>query len=116
MIMQDLVKIFKALSDSNRIRIIKILEIRSLCVCEITEVLHLATSTVSQHLSLLKDAGIIVDEKDGKWVNYSVNTNNLNQYNKKILPLLKTWLPKDSVINEDIKKLGYIDRNTICGL
>ena len=48
--MRDLVKTFKALSDANRIRILKMLEIRELCVCEITEVLQLATSTVSMPL------------------------------------------------------------------
>ena len=68
--MRELVKVFKALSDSNRIRILKMLEVRPLCVCEITEVLKLATSTVSKHLSILRDAGYIIDQKEGKWVNY----------------------------------------------
>ena len=71
--MRSLIKIFKALSDQNRIRILKMLQIRSLCVCEITEVLNLATSTVSKHLSILRDADLIFDEKDGKWVNYHLN-------------------------------------------
>ena len=61
--MRELVKIFKALSDSNRIRIIKMLQIRPLCVCEITAVLNLATSTVSKHLSILREADLIYDIK-----------------------------------------------------
>ena len=62
-------KIFKALSDSNRIRIVKMLQRKSLCVCEIKDVINLATSTVSKHLSILREAGLIVDWKDGKWIN-----------------------------------------------
>ena len=55
--MRKLSKTFQALSDTNRIRILKIFEQRSLCVCEITEILKLANSTVSKHLSILRDAG-----------------------------------------------------------
>ena len=72
-------RIFKALSDPNRLRILKMLQIRSLCVCEITEVLQLATSTVSKHLSILKDTDFIIEEKNGKWVNYLINTNPSDQ-------------------------------------
>ena len=61
--MRPIIKIFKALSDTNRLRILKILEIRPLCVCEIREVLQLATSTVSKHLSILREADLIVDDK-----------------------------------------------------
>ena len=63
----------KALGEANRIRILKMLEIRPLCVCEITAVLRLAPSTVSKHLSILREAGFIIDQKEGKWVNYCLN-------------------------------------------
>jgi len=66
--MRHLIKTFKAVSDPNRIRILKMLEVRELCVCEITEILNLAASTVSKHLSLLRDAEFILDRKEGKWV------------------------------------------------
>lgn len=80
--MEDKVKFFKALSDTNRLRILKMLQTNPLCVCEITNVLELATSTVSQHLKILKEAGFIIEEKDGKWVNYLINPrpNDLNDY------------------------------------
>lgn len=67
--MLNLAKTFKSLSDTNRIRILKMLEVRPLCVREITEVLKLATSSVSKHLSILRDAEFIIYEKDGKWIN-----------------------------------------------
>jgi len=59
--MKDRTKIFKALSDLNRLRILKALQTKSLCVCEIKELLNLANSTVSQHLKILKETGFIID-------------------------------------------------------
>ena len=114
--MKDLIKIFKALSDSNRIRIVKMLEIRPLCVCEITEILKLAASTASKHLSILRDAEFIIDEKDGKWVNYYLNREQTNQYVRHLMPLLRTWLPDDQQILQDQKLVNKVDRNKLCGI
>jgi len=113
--MEDLVKTFKTLSDSNRIRILKMLEIRPLCVCEITEVLNLAASTVSKHLSLLRDAGFILDTKDGKWVNYTLNHSFDNEFVRHLLPLIRTWLPNDETVAKDRERVVAADRNRICG-
>jgi len=112
---KKLVKIFKALSDSNRIRILKMLEQRRMCVCETTEVLKLASSTVSKHLSVLRDAELILDEKDGKWVNYYLNQDKSDDYVQKLLPLIKSWLPDDEMIKRDKEKVKTVDRNNICG-
>ena len=112
--MKELTKIFKALGDSNRLRILKMLEIRELCVCEITVVLKLANSTVSKHLSVLRDAELILDEKDGKWVNYRLAEPKTNKYVTELIPLLKKWLPNDKVIKADFKKVKSVNRNIIC--
>jgi|SRR3989339_571787 len=72
--MKKLERIFKALGDANRLRIIKMLEIGPLCHCEIQEVLHLAASTTSKHLGLLREAGLIEDQRQGKWVYYRLAT------------------------------------------
>jgi ArsR family transcriptional regulator len=114
--MRELTKIFKALSDRNRIRILKMLEIRPLCVCEIKEVLQLATSTVSKHLSILRDVDFIIDEKDGKWVNYRLNKEVKTEYVDQLLPLVKTWVSSENLIKEDQKKVQTVDRNKICGI
>ena len=114
--MRTLVKILKALSDSNRIRIIKMLEVRPLCVCEITAVLGLATSTVSKHLSILRDAGFIFDQKENKWVNYHLNKVSQLQYVKELLPLLEKWLPDSQIIMQDRDKVMVVDREKICGI
>ena len=61
------VKIFKALADINRLKIIKLLKEGELCVCELTAVLFTSQSTVSHHLSVLKNAGLVKERKEGKW-------------------------------------------------
>jgi len=113
--LRAIVKIFKALSDTNRLRIIKMLEIRPLCVCEITEVLQLATSTVSKHLSILRDADLINDDKQGKWVNYSLNTNSNQNYVNQLLPSISEWLKVDGLVKNDAEKVKTVDRNQVCG-
>jgi len=112
--MEKLVKIFKALGDKNRLRIVKMLQQRSLCVCEMTAVLELATSTVSAHLSLLKEAEFIYDEKDGKWVDYHLNTQSKNLFVTGLLPLITFWLNDDEQVKSDLEKLKTTDRIQLC--
>ena len=111
---EDKVKFFKALSDSNRLRILKMLQTKPLCVCEITNVLELATSTVSQHLKILKEAGFIVEEKEGKWVNYLINSHPDDPRISSFLTSLDYWIAEESLIISDKKKVMESDRNVIC--
>ncbi|MFH1852882.1 MAG: metalloregulator ArsR/SmtB family transcription factor [Candidatus Neomarinimicrobiota bacterium] len=113
--MRTEVKLFKALSDTNRIRILKMLEVRPLCVCEITEILGLAPSTVSKHLSLLRDANLIADSKDGKWVNYHLLPETADSPAGQLLKLVSEWLPDDETIRGDRYKATAVDRNILCG-
>jgi len=115
MILDKLVKILKALGDKNRLRIVKMLQQKELCVCEITAVLRLATSTVSNHLSILKDAGIIEDRKDGKWVEYCLNTKTNNIFLNGLLALLSFWLNEDEQVVADNEKINTVDREELCG-
>jgi ArsR family transcriptional regulator len=112
---RDTVKVFKALSDPNRIRIVKMLEGRKLCVCEIRDVLGLSTSTVSQHLSVLRDAELIVDSKDGKWVNFHVNDRSDKTFVRSQLALVKSSFTDDAQVLSDRKRVKKADRNSICG-
>lgn len=68
--MNDLVIVFKALSDETRLRILKLLEKGELCVCDIVAALGLIQPKVSFHLSALKEAGLVKDRKEGKWIHY----------------------------------------------
>ncbi|MFQ6064945.1 MAG: ArsR/SmtB family transcription factor [Candidatus Bathyarchaeia archaeon] len=65
-------RFFKALADETRLRIIKLLEVREMCVCEVMVALGLTQPTASHHLGLLENAGLVKDRKEGKWVFYSV--------------------------------------------
>ena len=112
--MKQLVKVFKALSDPNRMRILKMLEVRPLCVCEITNALNLATSTVSKHLSLLRDADLIEDEKDGKWIYYHLNESVTHQYGQLLLPALRNWINEDKSVQVDKEQVLTICRDEAC--
>lgn len=66
--MRDFTDTAKALSDVNRVRILQALKGRELCVCQLVELLGLAASTVSKHVTLLRRAGLVEDRKEGRWV------------------------------------------------
>ncbi len=109
-------RVFKALSDPNRLRIVKMLGERELCVCEIRDVLGLSTSTVSKHLTILRDAGLILDAKDGKWVNFRLNTKVQTPHLRSILSLIGKSYDEDEEVSEDRRKLKTVDREKICNL
>lgn len=90
------------------------LQIRPLCVCEITSILKLAASTVSQHLSILKKEGFLLEEKDGKWVNYSINQRPSDQRISAVLSQLDFWIGDSKLIESDNKIVKMINRNEAC--
>jgi len=100
--MNDLVTVFKALSDETRLRVIKLLERGELCVCDITAALDLVQPKVSFHLSTLKEAGLIKDRKQGKWIHYSLNDKDLF---RRMLILSACERMQDSTISRDRKRL-----------
>jgi ArsR family transcriptional regulator len=106
--------IFKALSDKSRLRILKMLQKKSLCVCEITEILQLAASTVSNHLSILKEAGLIVDEKDKKWINYKIVTNPEEPAIASVLMSLHLLIEDDEMVINDRRLIETVNRETLC--
>ena len=114
--MTDKAKLFKALADKNRLRILKMLEVRPLCVCEIREILDLANSTVSQHLAILRDAGFIYDIKDNKWVNYHLNKRTDDDVVYALLMVLQSKSIDDDVYREDAERVEQVDRNVLCQL
>jgi ArsR family transcriptional regulator len=114
--MNNLIKIFKALSDKNRLRILLLLTKKSLCVCEIQDILGVTVSTVSNHLSILRDIGFILDEKDGKWVNYRLNTASKDIVMNQIILLLPFYLNDDELIKSDLEKVNNVCRKNLCNL
>ena len=113
--MRDFIKVMKALSDPNRVKMVKLLQRRVLCVCEIQATLGLAQSTVSKHLKILEEAGIITYFKEGLWVNYRLSDGTNNPYVANLLGNLRFWLEDDADVAALVAKLPAINRETICG-
>lgn len=114
--MNDKARYFKALADNNRLRILKMLEVRPLCVCEIREILNLANSTVSQHLAILRDAGFIYDIKDKKYVNYHLNKRSTDDMVYALLMVLQSKCFDDAIYREDAARVENVNRNVLCNL
>jgi len=75
--MEDLLVVFKALSEEIRLRIIKLLEGGELCVCDLVAALNMSQPKVSFHLNALKEAGLIKDRKQGKWTHYRLDPDDM---------------------------------------
>ena len=113
--MKNVIKIIKAISDQNRVRILHMLNSKTLCVCEIAYILKLAQPTVSKHLKQLKDVDLINEQKEGKWVNYQLNKElDKNSCAYKYLQLTLECLDNDFQINNDIDQISDGLREHIC--
>jgi ArsR family transcriptional regulator, arsenate/arsenite/antimonite-responsive transcriptional repressor len=112
---KQFIKAVKALSDPSRVKIVKLLQRRVMCVCEIQGSLGLAQSTASKHLKTLGEAGLIISSRDGLWVNYRLAEGGDNPYAASLLENLRHWLEDDDEIKELLLKLPGIRREHICG-
>ena len=90
--MDPFLKIMKALSDPGRVKTLKLLEGGELCVCRIQEALGLAQPTVSRHLRLLVEAGLVQNHKKGAWVYYRLHESPEPPVAPALLRLLREWL------------------------
>jgi len=111
--MKEFIKVMKALSDPARVRIMKMLQHKTMCVCEIYTALEKAQSTTSKHLKILEDAGLITFQKKGLWVNYKLADGTQSPYAASLLGNLRHWLEDDSEIREMVTRLPAIDRKVI---
>ena len=105
MTMKTFIRIMKALSDPNRVRVLKLLQEGELCVCEIQKVLGLAQSTVSKHMKLLEDAGLVDRKRQGTWMIYSLADESETEYAQIMLSELHHWLDSDEELNRMRKAL-----------
>ena len=112
--MNEFIKVMKALSDPNRVKLLKILQQRVLCVCEIQALLDIAQPTVSKHLKILEEAGLVFHAKDGLWVNYHLADGSHSPYAASLLGNLRHWLKNEQDISDILKKLKGVDRMEIC--
>jgi ArsR family transcriptional regulator len=106
-------KIFKALGDKSRLRILNMLTQKPMCVCEITEILKLSQSTVSGHLRVLKEAELVDDSKDGLWVEYRLCRT--DPYVTGLLELTLKEFASDPDMEVERKSAVRANREVICG-
>ncbi len=105
--MKDFTKIAKALSDISRLKMLKLMEDKELCVCEIQSAFDFSQPTISKHLKVLEEAGLIVSRKKGAWVFYSINKNSSSEYVNTMLGNIKNWFNKDKELLNSKKKIKF---------
>lgn len=93
-------KTFKALSDSNRLKIIDLLSCGEKCACEILNYFEFTQPTLSHHMKVLIECGIVNSRKDGTWNYYSLNSRNAN---KVVLSLMNIVLETDECVCNNIR-------------
>lgn len=99
-------KVFKALSDSTRMRVLLLLFQKNLCVCQLQEILELPQSKLSKHLSKLRDLNLVVGYQDGKFIKYELAK---NDFLKDILVLIKESENFDEQFQVDLSRIDKFD-------
>jgi len=113
--MRELIKVFKALSDETRIRMLKLLFVGELCVCDIMQAMEISQSRASRNLGILKDAGLLNDRRDGQWVHYSLNKEGVTDY-APLLELLDRSVEEDEMMRRDRENLKRVTKIGAKGL
>ena len=103
-------KVFKALSDETRLRILKMLEVRPLCVCEIQHVLKGSQPNVSHHLKTLADAGLVDSKRDGLWIAYRIADTPETPLHGAALGLIRRSLKNDEQAKKDRAIVKSVNR------
>ena len=105
--MREVLAITNALADESRVRALIALTRGQLCVCQIAEFLQLAPSTVSKHLSILRQGGLVEAQKRGRWIFYSIPSEP-DASARQLIEWLQDALKHDSRIIEDARRLKII--------
>ncbi len=103
--MEEVIAVARALSDPNRVRSLAALSGGELCVCQIIELLGLAPSTVSKHMSILHQAGLVDVRKVGKWVYYRLAGEGASTCVRDSLAWVRCCLARDAQILKDSERL-----------
>ena len=108
--MRDLLRVFKALSDETRLRILNVLLKRECCVCEVMQALNISQSRASRNLGVLYDAGFLKSKRDGAWTVYSIDEKATNNFLPKLVEIVGEGLKDnpDSVL--DLEWLSTAER------
>ncbi len=115
--MYDFINITKALSDENRVRALMMLCKGELCVCQLIEMLSLAPSTVSKHMSILRQARLVEGRKEGRWMYYRLADEDPPKEAIQAIRWAQNSLAKDKQILADarqVKRVCKIDKDELC--
>jgi ArsR family transcriptional regulator, arsenate/arsenite/antimonite-responsive transcriptional repressor len=115
--MRDFMAITKALADENRVRMLLALQKQELCLCQIIELVNLAPSTVSKHMSILRAARLVDARKDGRWMYYRLPDANSSPIVREAIEWAQKSLADDPQITSDAKRLKQIlkmDASKLC--
>jgi ArsR family transcriptional regulator len=115
--MFEFLNITKALAEENRLRILLALEHQELCVCQLIELLKLAPSTVSKHVSILRQARLVKGRKDGRWIFYQLVGDGSPVEVKEAIAWVKKSLSQNERIQLDrkcLEEILKIDREVLC--
>lgn len=102
--MKELEKLFKGLADVTRLRILNLLLHGELCVCDVQHVLGALQPNISRHLTYLKNAGLVVDRRQGPRMYYSL-ADPIDGMGKELFPFLRSAFSQDAVFSNDSQKL-----------
>jgi ArsR family transcriptional regulator len=111
--MKNVVKIFKALADPTRLRIMLLLRQRELCVCELMFILGMGQSRISHQMRILRDAGIAEDIRDGRWIIYRVPQEARTLLRGLFAGALQERLRLSGEASEDAQKLESCIRESV---
>jgi len=112
--MKEFIGVMKALADPARIKIVKMLEEREMCVCEVQAALEIPQPTVSKHLKVLEGAGLVASRRDGLWINYFLPVEPGSIYATQLLTDLGSWFGNHQEVRRLRKILPGIDRQKVC--
>lgn len=90
-------KVFKAFCDENRLRILALLQSGEKCACVLLEDLNISQSTLSHHMKILCESGVVTSRKEGKWTHYSISLNGAESAKKLLAQLTTVVETKESV-------------------
>ena len=108
----ECVNVFKVLADPTRVRILRLLTVKSLCVCEVMSIIGMAQSTTSKHLRMLRDVGLIEDQPGSIWTVYRI-TAPLPAHLDGILKFIKST-EESALTTRDTSRARSADRNRLC--
>lgn len=108
--MDDVIAIARALSDENRVRALLSIGDKEVCVCQLIELLQLSPSTVSKHMSILRQAKLVVGRKKGRWMYYRWSGNSSPSVVQQALLWVRQGAAGDQRILEDAERMAEILR------